>query len=106
VAFRIEQVADDGFRLIGELDMATADGVYRRLAPSLNGGGVRLDLSRLTFIDCAGIHTLVALSKRLSDGNRIVLERPTEPVRRVFAVIGAKHRLPNLEIRDGVRSAA
>ena len=47
-------------RLIGELDLAVVDQFSRRLAELVGAGfRVRLDLSRLEFIDSTGLHALV-----------------------------------------------
>jgi anti-anti-sigma factor len=76
--------------LIGELDMWSADELNAASEASGSwNGGIRLDLSELTFIDSSGIHALVKLAKQSSNGSRIVLERPTDTVRKVFEIVGA-----------------
>jgi anti-sigma B factor antagonist len=99
MAFQVEPTGDHGFRLVGELDMAAADVLSQHVEEVLpDGRDVRLDLSELTFIDSSGIHALVTLGKRMSNGGRIVIERPRGQAAKVFAVIGAD-RLSTLEIR-------
>jgi anti-anti-sigma factor len=73
----------------GEIDMANAGGVARRVravdeAPS----PLVLDLSTLGYIDSAGIRMLFDLSEQLAkDGRRLVLAAAADaPVRRVLAI--------------------
>jgi anti-anti-sigma factor len=72
VPFRVVESRDpDGvlrIALIGELDLAVADQLSVRLE-QLSGDGipVRVDLSRLAFIDSSGIRTLL---KAMQDGRR------------------------------------
>jgi anti-anti-sigma factor len=85
--------------LIGELDMATADQLYVQLEPAVRDGReVRLDASQLTFIDSAGLHAIVRLCTQCGNGGRVVIERPTSEVARVFELIRAD-TVPNLVIR-------
>ncbi|MBV8217174.1 MAG: STAS domain-containing protein [Solirubrobacterales bacterium] len=63
-SFEIRETVDaDGVvrvALIGELDIAVADAVDQRLRQLRDdGSAVRLDLSRLDFIDSSGVQTLV-----------------------------------------------
>jgi anti-sigma B factor antagonist len=100
MTFRVERGEDHSFQLIGELDVATADHLYRQVGGTLKDGrDVRLDLSRLTFIDSSGLHMLVKLCKGLQNGGRVVIERPTDAVVKVFDIVGAD-QFPNLEIQD------
>ena len=63
--FHVERDGDHRFRLFGELDLANADDLYRQLEPTVReDGGLRLDLSQLTFMDSQGIHVLLKLAKR------------------------------------------
>ncbi|MDT4927242.1 MAG: hypothetical protein QOF92_109 [Pseudonocardiales bacterium] len=65
-ALEIRTVLVDGARaylqLCGELDLATADQLTSVLTRHLLGGRrfVRLDLSGLDFLDCAGLRSLVS----------------------------------------------
>ena len=60
--------------LLGELDLAVADQLSARLEQlSSDGIPVRLDLSRLEFIDSSGIHALLkAIKDGSADGDRLV----------------------------------
>ena len=55
--------------IAGEVDLATAPRLEEALADVVSEVVV-LDLSRCTFLDSAGIRTLVAASRRLSDAGR------------------------------------
>jgi anti-anti-sigma factor len=72
-SFEIRESADvDGavrVTLIGELDIAVADGVEDRLRELREQGRlVRLDLSQLDFIDSSGVRTIVLGLKRARQG--------------------------------------
>jgi anti-anti-sigma factor len=52
-------------------------------------GGVVLDLRELIFMDCTGIHVVVAASNRARQaGAHLVLVRRPSQVDRLFAVVG------------------
>ena len=64
LAFRVEESHDrDGvvlWQLVGELDLAVGDQLLARLGPLLaRGSRVRIDLSRLEFIDSRGMYALI-----------------------------------------------
>jgi anti-anti-sigma factor len=77
------------YALDGELDLAAAE-VFRsrveQLAPAPGGGAVVLDLSRLTFIDCAGVGALCQLHKalRAAGGPGLMVKDVQPQVRKVF----------------------
>jgi anti-anti-sigma factor len=93
--FRIEESRDsDGalrLTLLGELDLTVAPRLDARLAELRHKGAqVRLDLSKLEFIDSSGIRivTLAALDAR-RDGWEFELERELSPsVRRPLELLG------------------
>ena len=78
-----ESEEDGGTRvtLTGELDLATAPVLRDRLNQSrADRRDVRLDLSNLQFIDCAGIHVLIrAFNDAQSDGVRLEVEGNLAP---------------------------
>src|SRR5437764_2090096 len=77
--------------LIGELDMAVADDLATRLRQLQEQGlEVRLDLTRLEFIDSAGIRELMcALDSSRRDGSRLTVGTDmTRAVRRVVELVG------------------
>lgn len=52
--------------VVGEVDVATAPRLEEALA-DVDSGVVVLELSRCTFLDSAGIRTLIGAARRLSD---------------------------------------
>ena len=80
--------APDGHvvHLVGELDLAYASQVRDALRP-LAGSTVVLDLSRLTFVDAAGISAILAVRRDvLAAGHELRIRGAHGPVRRVFEV--------------------
>ena len=100
-AFRIEiQTTADAQTIcaIGELDIAAADVLSVALARAGRSGApmVILDLGGVTFIDSAGVRCVlqaVAFSRADTDTLRIRRDC-SEPVRRLFDMVGASDRLP------------
>jgi anti-sigma B factor antagonist len=87
-----EMPHSDGVRLslTGELDLVTAPILEQRVEQlRIEGHGVRLDLSRLEFIDSTGIHVLVkAISSANSNGWRFAIEPDiASHVARVFSLV-------------------
>jgi anti-anti-sigma factor len=81
------------YALDGELDLAAADVLRSRvaqLAPVPGGGPVVLDLSRLSFIDCAGVRALCQMHETLceSGGPGLVVRDVQPQVRKVFDLVG------------------
>jgi anti-sigma B factor antagonist len=77
--------------LVGELDLASAPELERRLQEILAESPRRLllDLDELTFVDSAGVSVLIRAKKEAeANGCRVVLRRATAQLRRVFAVVG------------------
>ena len=68
----------------GEVDMATADAMYRA-ATAEGAGTARLDLRGVTFFDSAAIHALIRLSERFPGRLEVV---PSAQVRRVLDISG------------------
>jgi anti-anti-sigma factor len=88
-------------QLQGDLDYATAGLVADALHEQLIAGHrfVRLDLSRLTFLDCAGLHVLVlAHNQFLSANGTLVL---TGIGRRVARLLSITHLDEALFVADG-----
>ncbi len=91
----IEQAVDpDGslrLILVGELDQASASGLSRRLERLRSSGEpVRLDLSRLEFIDSGGVRViLVSVRDARSEGRALEVDRQLSwQVKRVFDTLG------------------
>jgi anti-sigma B factor antagonist len=80
--------------LTGELDLASAPALRDRLNQSrADSRDVRLDLSKVEFIDSAGIHVLVqALTDARSEGVRLDVEGSLAPqVKRVAELTHSVH---------------
>lgn len=77
--------------LAGELDLETAAEV-RWMLRRVAGSAVVVDLSRLTFIDAAGVSALLLVRRQLeAAGRRFSIRRARGPVRRVFDLSGLDH---------------
>jgi anti-anti-sigma factor len=68
----------------GEVDMSTADAMFRA-ATRDNTASAALDLESVTFFDSAAIHALIRLAERY--GSRLEV-RPSPQVRRVLEISG------------------
>ncbi|MEV4638479.1 STAS domain-containing protein [Actinoplanes sp. NPDC049548] len=79
-------VADDRVTVVvtGEVDMSTADGMFRA-ATDEEAGRVTLDLRGVTFFDSAAIHTLIRLAERYPAALEVI---PSPQVRRVLDISG------------------
>ena len=93
--FQMAELLDEAgvlcLSLIGELDIAVADDLATRLHQLQEQGlEVRLDLTRLEFIDSAGIRELkCALDSSRRDGSRLTVGTDmTRAVRRVVEIVG------------------
>jgi anti-anti-sigma factor len=98
----LEVIADEDeprrVRLIGELDLATADSLVRELDGIVAGrsGDLVLDMRELSFVDSTGIRALIGISNGIREG-ALVLEAPRAGVRRVLELVRADS-FPNLRI--------
>lgn len=64
-------------RVEGEIDMATAPAVGSKVAKSIDEGPVVLDMTRVEFIDSAGIRMMVEMARRAEDrGHKLRLVAP------------------------------
>jgi anti-sigma B factor antagonist len=73
----------------GEIDILTAPQLRERLLHIIRwyGAHLALDLSGVTFIDCAGISVLLAVSRRANlEGGSLRVVRASPCVRRVIAL--------------------
>jgi anti-anti-sigma factor len=96
-AFEVEQSIDPDewvrFSLVGELDLVAAEGLARQLNErKALGDSVRLDLSRLQFIDSSGVRTiLVTVRDARRDGWHFEVEHQLgAQVGHVFDVLGVR----------------
>jgi anti-sigma B factor antagonist len=77
--------------LAGELDLAATPELERTLRESRFGRRlVVLDLRELEFMDSAGVHVIIAASRRAREaGGRLVLVRGAPNVDRMFSLTGS-----------------
>ena len=84
-------------RLVGELDMATADELRRHILLVLDQHDphrILLDLSELSFTDSSGLAAMVWAHQQLaSRGRQLRLHHPQAMVRRVLHITGLHTRL-------------
>ena len=77
-------------RLLGELDIASADAA--RHALELLDAGIQqivLDLSQITYCDAAGVRFLLTAQRQArATGRDLVVRHASRPVRRVLALTG------------------
>ncbi|MEO8690579.1 MAG: STAS domain-containing protein [Solirubrobacteraceae bacterium] len=77
--------------VVGELDIATAPALALTLHESQQLAHLTvLDLRELTFMDSAGVHTIVNASLRArKNGRRLVLVRGRSDIYRIFTLTGS-----------------
>lgn len=96
---RIYQTESRSFRLVGELDLSCLNLIKPVEEAASSSGDVHLDLTRLSFIDGAGLARLAALARKLaSSSSRLVALRPQRSVERLLKRVAAVQRLDNLVI--------
>ncbi|MGQ0841082.1 STAS domain-containing protein [Actinokineospora sp.] len=78
--------------IAGEVDLATAPRLEQALGEALatpGATGVTLDLSRVEFMDSAGLRVLVAALRQAEDtGRTLTLYEPHDRVRRIIEITG------------------
>jgi anti-anti-sigma factor len=75
----------------GDIDLATADELLASLRGFLGptGSGIGLDLSQVTFLDCAGLRPLMAVEElALREGVSVCLAAVSPAVTRLLGLIG------------------
>jgi anti-sigma B factor antagonist len=91
---------DVGYRLEGELDMATADDLSEILRETeRRGDPVVLDFEGISFMDSSGLRVLLEAASAEDVGTSVVIVHPTEQVRRVLD-ISIPGGAPGLEVRS------
>jgi anti-sigma B factor antagonist len=76
--------------LEGELDMATV-GIFEEALGELelSARTIVVDLRPLSFLDCSGLHSLIAAQKRISSqGGRLRFIRGPRQINRLFSLTG------------------
>jgi anti-anti-sigma factor len=90
---------DDGYRLEGELDMATAGGLTELLLTASGGDApLVLDFSGVSFMDSSGLRALLEGAANPNGSGPVVVQDPSPQVRRVFEIT-IPDGVPGLEIR-------
>jgi anti-sigma B factor antagonist len=90
---------DEGFRLDGELDMATAEDLSQLLRDAAsNEGPVVLDFSGVSFMDSSGLRALLEAAGKTDEDRSVIILNPTAQVRRVLE-ISIPGGTPGLEVR-------
>jgi anti-anti-sigma factor len=86
---RVEYPATGPIRVVGEIDLASANAVSAELMNGLAGanGVLPLDLSEVSFIDSTGIRMLLAIL-RAKPGTRLDLSPVSPAVERVLTISG------------------
>src|SRR2546423_13795151 len=91
-----------GFRLTGELDVATAPQLTDALEPALRrGGDVTLDLSDLSFVDSTRLQGLIGSALSLDGNGRILLRPPGNLVRAILELAIHTGKIAKLGVEEG-----
>ncbi|MEU3020133.1 MULTISPECIES: STAS domain-containing protein [unclassified Nocardiopsis] len=81
--------------LKGEIDIATAEGVFARLASSVVEHCTVVDLSGVGFIDASGVNALVGAVRVASGAQRhLLVASPPRQLRRILDVLDLYGTLP------------
>ncbi|HLI57568.1 MAG TPA: STAS domain-containing protein [Actinomycetota bacterium] len=95
---RVLQTGPRCFRLLGELDLSSAEPLSRFLDSELAlPGDLTLDLRGLTFIDSAGLHLFIGAAAALGGRGGLRLLEPRRSVAKVIETTGLD-RVANLEV--------
>jgi anti-sigma B factor antagonist len=93
---------DEGFRLKGELDMATAGDLSELLKTAVEGKDpIVLDLSEVSFMDSSGLRALLEGAGLPKESGPVVILDPSPQVRRVLD-ISIPGGMPGLEVRPPI----
>jgi anti-anti-sigma factor len=76
-----------GFRLIGELDLATVPALEAALDTLAGQGPLTLDLAELTFIDSSGLHAIMRFAPSLNGNGPMTLANPSAFVSRLLEIV-------------------
>ena len=89
---------DEGFKLEGELDLATASDLGAVLGKAQPGESVVLDFSGVSFMDSSGLRVLLESVRSRNGESSLVILKPQPQVQRVFD-ISLPDGAPGLEVR-------
>ena len=89
----------------GELDIASAPVLLECLQDATSSGSredICMDVSRLSFIDSAGLFSLVIMQKRAAgNGTKFTLCSPSEPFLKLLDVSGLRRFFDLVSFSDG-----
>ena len=95
----IELDGQRGLRLVGALTAESVPRLKKAFALLRGAGQATLDLSKLTFVDSTGLHTIAALARAENGNGRVILQGATPQIARLLEITNlAAH--PDLDIRD------
>ena len=100
VGMQVEQAEGDVVvvRLTGELDIATAEPMGRRIAEAVpsTARGVVIDTTQLGFMDSSGVSMLFGLARRVGSRRQElrVVAVPGHPVARVLEIVEFERAAP------------
>ena len=89
--------------LAGDLDLATAPSLRSEFDYAVEQAprAVVLDLSGLTFMDCAALRAVINFADRAKAcGWELRIERPAASVAKIFALTGTAGKLPLSDAHD------
>ena len=90
---------DEGFRLEGELDMATAEELSQVLqTAATNDHPIVLDFEGVSFMDSSGLRAILEVAGLPKERGPVVILNPIAQVRRVLD-ISIPGGIPGLEVR-------
>ncbi len=96
MALTIEKYEQNRLVLAGRLDNTTMDAFQKALEPYQ--GSITLDMSRVDYINSAGLSVILATYQRLKkDGGRLVIQNPAAYIREVLSISGLDYLV---EIKD------
>jgi anti-sigma B factor antagonist len=101
--YEIETAVEAGagrVTFVGELDIASAPELQASSLAMVRDEAreLRIDLSKLSFIDSSGLRVLIALrDAAAAEGWKLSLTRPTGEVLSIFALTRADEHLPFVE---------
>ena len=88
----------------GELDLSTAGMLRDELTQTLDEGAllVLVDASQVSFVDSAGLRTLITARNDFEEhGGRLVLEETGPTLDRLLELTGLHHHFRDGQFRDG-----
>lgn len=90
---------DDGFRLVGELDIGTVSELEEALESWGTARPLTLDMSELSFMDASTARALLRHAAAMDGGGELVLDGPTGLPLRVLEVLDFD-QVPGIRVRS------